>query len=366
VLLIVALIIVGIIVSALSSCCVEVPYGHVAVIVDPLRGSISRPIRGPALVFRPPWAHVVIDELTYQTINMLSKSEGVSGEVLPPVTALTRDGSTLTIDITVVYRINPDTFDRLVQLFPALDYDERIIIPTVRQIVRDIVAKYTLMEAIENRDRLSKEITEAVFTKLTADPALAGLIRIEQVAVRNIMPPAEIIQKINEKLAAQQEALKAQFEKQAIVTRARAEAEKRIIEANATAMQQIIEARAEAMKRVIEANASALKQIIEANATRTAFRLLGKGQAEAILQLANVTGLPVDEAARIYVYLKYLEMLQQVLQSGRVTIIYVAAPAGNATMPLILPLPLQQLIPSSRLPSTASIQTQESAQTTRS
>lgn len=343
----IVLIVVAAIVLFVMNSFIEVPNGHVAVVVDPLRGTISTPIVGPALIFRWPWQSIVVDELTYQTINMLSAGEGVEGELLKPVEALTKDGSILTVDITVVFRIVPENFNKLVQVFPALDYDDRIIIPTVRQIVRDIVAKYTLMEAIEKRDTLSKEITEAVYSRLLADPTLQGLIKIEQVAVRRIMPPQTIIQKINEKLAAQQEALKAQYEKQAIVTRAQAEAERKIIEANATATQEIIRARAEATKRVLEANA-----------TREAFMLIGRGQGEAILLIANVSGLPVDEAAKLYAYLKYLETLQQVLANKQFTVIYIGGQGGNGTPTVlpIIPLPLDKYV----LPTNNTIAVNES------
>jgi regulator of protease activity HflC (stomatin/prohibitin superfamily) len=265
----------------------SVPFGKVAVIVDPLGKTVSRPILGPVWGFKAPWAYLIQDDVGVQAVDMFFEPP----RDYPAVFALTRDGVQIDVDITIRYKIVPDRFDALVKNYPALNYEEDFIVANARQVVREVVSNYTMMDILEKRTTIAREIEDKLTRVIKSDPVAAQCLDLLGVNVRNIKLPESIVQAINEKIAAQQRAIKAEYERQAA-----------LIQANATAQALIIQAEGQA------------KAMLE----------LAKAQSESIRIIANATaGAPKELIA----YFFQLEIMKQLAQS-RATIIYTQGQAA--------------------------------------
>lgn len=304
-LFIAALLVVGVIV-ALSV--YSLPAGAVAVVVDPVSGQISKPVMGPAVGFKAPWAYLIKDTYAIEVIEFVQKEKAAGRWAFSAPEVLTKDGVTVTVEMVVRYRIVPQRFDELVKKFPQVDYDDKVLVPKARQLIRDVISKVSLDYLIENRDQIAKQIEQQYREAVENDPALAGLVDVLDVNVLNFILPAQVTDAINRKVAAQQDAIRAQFERQRVEELARA---------NYT--RTVLAAMAEANATITRAKAQAAQIALIANATRTAIEMLIKAAG------ANAT-----EAARLAELYIYLSGLREVAQTGNVQIVAISGGTGQA------------------------------------
>lgn len=304
-LFIAALLVVGVIV-ALSV--YSLPAGAVAVVVDPVSGQISKPTMGPAVGFKAPWAYLIEDTYAIEVIEFVQKEKAAGRWTFSAPEVLTKDGVTVTVEMVVRYRIVPQRFDELVKKFPQVDYDDKVLVPKARQLIRDVISKVSLDYLIENRDQIAKQIEQQYREAMESDLALAGLVEILDVNVLNFILPAQVTDAINRKVAAQQDAIRAQFERQRVEELARA---------NYT--RTVLAAMAEANATITRAKAQAAQIALIANATRTAIEMLIKAAG------ANAT-----EAARLAELYIYLSGLREVAQTGNVQIVAISGGTGQA------------------------------------
>ncbi|MCX8179830.1 MAG: prohibitin family protein [Thermofilaceae archaeon] len=268
--------------------------GEVAVVVDPLTGTVSTPVIGPAIGFKAPWAYLVQDYAGVEAVDMFYEPP----RDYPAVEALTRDGVVSEVDITIRYRIIPEKFDLLVRYYPRLNYEEDFLVSTARQIVREIIANFSMTDLIEKREFVARNVEEALAAKIKGDAIIGQCLNLMGVNLRNIKLPETVVAAINEKMAAQQRALKAEYERQAAL---------------------------------IQANATAQAALIQAEGQAKALLTIARAQAESIRLLADETGVP---ASNVVAYFYYLEALKQLAQSGRATV--VVTPSGIVP---VLPVP---------------------------
>jgi len=297
---------------ALSLSMYSLPAGVVAVVVDPVTEQIGKPVLGPALGFKAPWAYLIEDTYAIEVIEFVHKEKAVGRWEFAAPEVLTRDGVVVTVEMVVRYRIVPQRFDELVKKFPQVDYDDKVLVPKARQLIRDIISKVSLDYLIENRDVIAKQIEQQYREAVENDPALAGLVEILDVNVLNFILPAQVTDAINRKVAAQQDAIRAQFERQRVEELARA---------NYT--RTVLAAMAEANATVARARAQATQIMLVANATRTAIEMIIKAAG------ANAT-----EAARLAELYIYLSGLRDVAQTGNVQIVAVSG-GGGQIVPVI-------------------------------
>jgi regulator of protease activity HflC (stomatin/prohibitin superfamily) len=220
---------------------------------------------------------------------------------------LTKDGVTVTVEMVVRYRINPQRFDELVKRFPQVDYDDKVLVPKARQLIRDVVSKVTLDYLIANRDQIAKQIEHQYKEAINNDTALASLVEVMDVNVLNFVLPNQITDAINRKVAAQQEAMRAQYERQRVEELARANYTKTVLAAMA-----------EANATITRAKAQAAQITLTANATRSAIEMIIKAAG------ANAT-----EAARLAELYLYINGLKDIAQKTNIQIIAISGGAGQ-------------------------------------
>ncbi|MCS7103091.1 MAG: prohibitin family protein [Candidatus Korarchaeum sp.] len=256
-----SLILVSLLISYLSVYVIDL--GYAAVTVDPLTGYISDPIVGPRIAIKMPWqslkkVYVASDAIHMWTdINMSSYGyEGAIGDY-PAIETLTKDGLQAWVDLTVRWHISPSSVPIIVKNYPAVDYRDKLLVPSIRQVCRNIVSNYEAAEVPLVRGKIGMEIFEALQSSLSKDPTTGGGIIIDEVYIRNIRLPSEFLKAIQEKLTSQQRMIAAYFERN-----------RTLILANASATAKVLGAEGEAKARLILVNATA--KMVEILASRGA------------------------------------------------------------------------------------------------
>jgi regulator of protease activity HflC (stomatin/prohibitin superfamily) len=138
------------------------------------------------------------------------------------IDALTNEGLTVKLDITVFYHLVEDSASDVYKEL-GIDYQGKIIRPEIRSAIREVVAGYDSKSIYsEKRDEMITKIKERMIENI--DPR--G-IAVEQVLLRNVILPAKLDASIQEKLQAEQESQRYDF----ILEKEKKEADRKRIEA---------------------------------------------------------------------------------------------------------------------------------------
>ncbi len=294
-------VIIALIVAFLSIYTIEL--GYVAVTVDPFTGVISQPVIGPKVTFKMPWQSVKKIYIATDAVHMWTDVNAVKhgyGNAIgdyPAIESLTKDGLQAWIDLTVRWHIVPSSVPKIVESYPALDYEDKLIVPEIRKVARDVLSRYQAAEVPVARDKISSEIYNFLGEVFDKDNTTSGGIVIDEVYVRNIKLPDEFLKAIQDKLASQQRMIAAYYDKN-----------RTLILANASSMAKILEAEGEAKSRMIVAN----------------------GTAKSIRILVS-SGANPEEIAPLVIY---LEGLKDIAKSNATIIVS----AGGGNTPVLYPI----------------------------
>ncbi len=213
---IIVIIVVIIILAAIT----VVPAGHTGVIV--LFGNVRPNSLPPGLHLVNPLANVIKMDTRLQEYTMsVASAEGVyKGD--DAIDALTSEGLKVRLDLTAWFRLLPAQAPKVYNEI-GVDYDRKIIRPTLRTAIRDIVVKYTAENIYsEKRDSVVMAINERASSLMEGK----GVV-LERILLRNIILPQKVQDAIDAKLAADQDARRMEF----ILQKEKQEKERRIIEA---------------------------------------------------------------------------------------------------------------------------------------
>jgi len=287
-----------IIVAIIFSNIIVADVGEAEVIIDPWQGRIVGVVFGPAWAIKAPWQYTKEVYVAVQVINF-SYSEGTAIE------ALTKDGARINVDVTVRFEVRKksEAVEYLVSKYARAPMDEvktGVIIPIVRQVVRDVISSYTLTEVIEKRAELPSIIVNAIRERLEQDETVRIALNIIDVAVRRIIPPETVLKAIEEKLQAQQRAEAARYELQ---------------------------------RQLTLANATRMSRIIQAEGEKEALILQAEGQKQALTLLASA--LNNDTQALIWYY------FVQNIPRFNGTLIIILVPPYNQSIPTPIFLPIR-------------------------
>lgn len=165
----------------------------------------------------------------------------------------------------------------------GIGYYEVLLGPTLRSQARRVVGRY-LPEQIysSQRELIERQIREGV------EKAIEGRhVVLEAVLVRNVVLPDTIQRAINDKLQAEQQALKMKF----VLAQAEAEDQKRLMEQKAEADRAHIAAMAQADSERIEAQAHAEAMRINASATADYEMKVGEHLTDPMLRWQAIDAL---------------------------------------------------------------------------
>ncbi|HAH03967.1 MAG: Band 7 protein [Parcubacteria group bacterium GW2011_GWA2_43_17] len=207
-----------------------IPAGHTG--VYHLFGKVREREFSSGLHFKNPLAQITkmtirTEEYTMSIVN----DEGLK-KTADAISALTKEGLQVDLDITVLYHLIEERASDVYKNV-GLNYIETIIRPSIRSGIREVVANYEAKDIYsEKRAEATMKITE----RLKSEIEPRGIV-VEDVLLRNVNLPAKLVNAIQEKLTAEQEAQRYDF----VLQREKKEAERKIIEAEGQrSAQQII------------------------------------------------------------------------------------------------------------------------------
>ena len=163
--------------------------------------------------------------------------------------------TTIAVQYSLIGPLAPGTYQRI----GSREVVQRTLVdPAIQESVKAITAKYTAEELVTRREEVKSQIQaqiDSFLNETLVEKDLAGALRIANVAITDFLFSAEFNRAIEEKVRAEQDALKAGNEKLRRVTQAEAAAAERTLAADAAAYQIDVEskARAEAIRREAEA-----------------------------------------------------------------------------------------------------------------
>ncbi|CAG0931636.1 hypothetical protein PLCT1_01850 [Planctomycetaceae bacterium] len=196
----------------LSQFFTQIPAGHVGV-VD-FFGIVSDRTLPPGINTVNPLARV--HEFSVQTREHKESME-----------VLSREGLTIGLEISVLYRLNPDSAARVYQTIAGGDYETIVLIPQFRSISRAVTASFQASALYSTeRERLGMAVQE----ELARTIAPRGVI-VETTPLRNVALPTQLTEAIEQKQRADQEAQRMEF----ILLKERQEADRKRIEAKGIA-----------------------------------------------------------------------------------------------------------------------------------
>ena len=199
-------------VLAISQFFTQVPAGHVGV-VD-FFGIVSEKTLPPGISLVNPMARV--HKFSTQTREHKENMQ-----------VLSREGLTIGLEISVLYRLNPDSAARVYQTISGGDYETIVLIPQFRSHSRSVTASFQASALYSTeRERLGLAIQE----ELARTVAVRGVI-VESTPLRNVALPTQLTEAIEQKQRADQEAQRMEF----VLLKERQEADRKRIEARGIA-----------------------------------------------------------------------------------------------------------------------------------
>ena len=140
---------------------------------------------------------------------------------------LSREGLTIGLEVSALYRLNPDSAARMYKTVSGGDYETIILIPQFRSICRAVTASFQASALYSTeRERLGSSIQE----ELARTVAPRG-VTIENTPIRNVALPTQLTEAIEQKQRADQESQRMEF----ILTKEKQEADRKRIEAKGIA-----------------------------------------------------------------------------------------------------------------------------------
>jgi regulator of protease activity HflC (stomatin/prohibitin superfamily) len=233
----VVIIIIGLMVFAMIY---SVGVGEAGMVVDPLTGSISDPVLGPTFGLKAPWTSLTTVTYARETLGMWGDGTDRFADYAA-IDCFSKDQLEMQVDIMIRWSVDPNKLKELYQSYPSLNWEDKAVASLVREHIRYITKQYTAVETIEFRDQIGLEIEQELTKAISEAQSLRGAIINIEVDLRNVGLPAKYTSSIEDKLAAQQLKIQAEFEAERKIILANADAQALLIGANATAEQKIID-----------------------------------------------------------------------------------------------------------------------------
>ncbi|SFV51484.1 Membrane protease family protein HP0248 [hydrothermal vent metagenome] len=191
--------------------------------------------------------------------NRIEASSNASGIVAKQaITVLDKRSLPVSIELTVQYRLNSEFAAQTISNW-GFSWEDKIINPVVRDVVRNVIGKYDAEALTQMRNDLGAEIEAGIresVAGLKNTPAV-----LQSVQLRDIVLPTKVKEQIEAVQIAKQAVQKAEQD----VQRVKQEALKRAAEARGVAEQARIEAQGKADAITINADAKAKANILISN-----------------------------------------------------------------------------------------------------
>ena len=224
--------------------------------------------------------------------------------------AYSEDAQTMDIAMTVQYQIDGSKAIEIANQYGTIEVLENRIESIAVEKAKSTLSSYSAMGIIQTRAKISPQVEEVI--KSAVDEEYC--VNIVAVVLTNIDFSEAFEQTVEDKMIAEQEKLKAEYEKQTAIINAEKELE--VAKLAAQAKLEAAKADAQALIEVAQAEAETiqLKSIEVARAlgfTINEEEVTLEDGVIAMEYTIDFTGKSADEIALITEYLKYLEYLQK-------------------------------------------------------
>jgi len=213
------------------------------------------PLRPGIHLYIPGFQKVVLVDTKVRLMNYASVETAGGGfdqsiRLNPAINILDARGLPVSIELTVQYRLTAEGAPTTIANW-GFSWEDKIINPVVRDIVRNVVGVYTAEELPTKRNEIAVKIQTGIEEDINS---LAGQpVILQSVQLREIVLPTKIKEQIERVQIANQESERVKYE----VLRTKQEAEKRAAKATGDAEANRIEAQGRADAVTIEAKAQA-------------------------------------------------------------------------------------------------------------
>jgi prohibitin 1 len=183
-----------------------VPPGHVGVLIlfGKIHGSVTEGL------------HLVNPLVSMELMNVRTQ------EVFEHAEAPSREGLNIVLEVSCLYHLNPQEAVTVYrQIGPH--YQEIVVKPQFRSAIRGVTVRHDAKDLYTSSREM---ITNEIFEGLVIDMNKRG-IEVENILLRRIQLPQSVVEAINSKLAAEQEAQRMRF----VLAKEEQEAERKRIEA---------------------------------------------------------------------------------------------------------------------------------------
>lgn len=222
-----------------------------------------------------------------EDMGVMGKNQGIFRN--DAISVMDARGLSVSIELTVQYSLNPDKVPQTIATY-GLSWEQKIINPVVRDVVRSVVGRYPAEELPIKRNEIAQLISSNIaeeISKLSNSP-----VKLDSIQLREIVLPDNIKEQIEKVQIARQESERVRYE----VERAKQEAEK------VAAL-----ARGEAEANRVKAQGIADAILIEANAQSKANKTIADSLTVKLLELRQIEmqgkfneALKVNKDAQIF------------------------------------------------------------------
>ncbi|WP_104640949.1 prohibitin family protein [Helicobacter bizzozeronii] len=203
-----------------------------------------------------------------EDMGIVGKNQGIFRN--DAINVMDSRGLTVSIELTVQYRLNSQTTPQTIATY-GLSWEQKIINPVVRDVVRSVVGRYPAEDLPIKRNEIAALINTDINKEVSKLPN--SPVELSSIQLREIVLPAKIKEQIEKVQIARQESERVKYE----VERAKQEAQK------AAAL-----AKGEADANRIRAQGVADAIVIEAKAKSAANLSIGQSLNERLLQLRQI------------------------------------------------------------------------------
>ncbi|MBM4168527.1 MAG: prohibitin family protein [Ignavibacteria bacterium] len=186
---------------------------------------------------------------------------------------LSREGLTIGLEISVLYRLNPDSAARVYQTIVGGDYENIVLIPQFRSISRAVTASFQA-SALYSTER--ERLGVAILEELAKIVAPRGVI-VESTPLRNVGLPPQLTDAIEQKQRADQESQRMEF----ILAKEKQEADRKRIEAQGISD----------FQRIVAQGIS--EQLLRWKGIEATEKLANSANAKVVIIGAGKDGLPI-------------------------------------------------------------------------
>ncbi len=239
-----------IILGILVSCIKIIDPGKVGVQV--LFGKVQDGVLESGLHIINPFVEVTTFSVQTENYTMSAKENEGQQPGDDAIRVLSSDGLEVTIDLSVLYKINSAKAPFILQNIGA-NYEDKIVRPITRTAIRDNAVNYVAVDLYSTkRGEFQARINKTIIDNFARN----GLL-VQQVLVRNISLPATVRASIESKIQAEQDAQKMQF----VLQKERQEADRKRVEAQGIADYQKILSTGLSDKQLMYESIKAQKEI---------------------------------------------------------------------------------------------------------